>query len=362
APHSGPGGRPRRAVRCHCPGRSAPLERRRPGRADRPAQGQRCRPEAHRPATGRTARGVAGAAPGWRGVDRSEGHPVRRRPVGHRGRPGHRVAVAGGPRVHPPGPPAEPPAGGRRPDPPGVEKNLWRRVRQLRAAHPGTKVEVGAEDEARLGLKPITRRVWALKGCHPRSCGRTKSEWLYVYGFARPATGETFTVILPRVKVERMEEALAAFAAHADPDQKKVLVLAVDNAGWPTAKRLAVPPNVRFTSCRHAPRSCRRSSRSGRWSVRRSPTTRSIAWPTSDGGWCAGAGGWPMTGRPSWGPSGSIGRSTWSHKDSTQDGISWPEAIARRSVFCYPCRGHRPDLNHRRNGSRTGPAGDTDER
>ena len=103
-----------------------------------------------------------------------------------------------------------------------------------------------AEDEARLGLKPITRRVWWLRGRRPTSSGRTKYEWLYVYGFARPATGDTFTVILPRVKVERMAEALAAFAARADPGGKKVLVLVVDNAGWHTAKRLAVPANVRL--------------------------------------------------------------------------------------------------------------------
>jgi transposase len=127
-----------------------------------------------------------------------------------------------------------------------VEKNLRRRVRRLRAAHPGKAVEVWAEDEARLGLKPITRRVWWLKGHRPRSCGRTKYEWLYVYGFARPATGDTLTVILPRANVERMADALAAFAAHADPDGTKVLVVVVDNAGWHRANRLVVPPNVRL--------------------------------------------------------------------------------------------------------------------
>ena len=121
---------------------------------------------------------------------------------------------------------------------------MRRRVRRLRAAHPGKVVEVWAEDEARLGLKPITRRVWWLKGCRPRSSGRTRYEWLYVYGFARPRTGETFTVILPRVKVERMAEALAAFATHADPDGTKILLLVVDRAGWHTARRLAVPANV----------------------------------------------------------------------------------------------------------------------
>jgi transposase len=117
-------------------------------------------------------------------------------------------------------------------------------VRRLRAANPARAVEVGAEAEARLGLKPVTRRVWWPKGQRPRSCGRTRYEWLDVYGFARPRTGQTFTVLLPRVNVERMADALAAFAAHADPGGAKVLVLVVDNAGWHTAKRLAVPPNV----------------------------------------------------------------------------------------------------------------------
>ena len=123
---------------------------------------------------------------------------------------------------------------------------MRRRVRRLKAAHPGRAVEVWAEDEARLGLKPITRRVWWPKGTRPRSGGRTRYEWLYVYGFVRPRTGESFTVFHPRVRVERMAEALAAFAAHADPDGAKILVLIVDNAGWHTAKRLAVPRNVRL--------------------------------------------------------------------------------------------------------------------
>jgi transposase len=103
---------------------------------------------------------------------------------------------------------------------------------------------VWAEDEPRLGLKPITRRVWAIKGRRPRSNGRTRYDWLYVYGFARPRTGETFSAILPRVNADRMADALAAFAAPADPRGEKVLVVLVDNAGWHTARRLAVPGNV----------------------------------------------------------------------------------------------------------------------
>jgi hypothetical protein len=117
-------------------------------------------------------------------------------------------------------------------------------VKRLRDANRGKRVEVWAEDESRLGLKPIARRVWSLRGHRPRSCGRTRHQWLYVYGFARPKTGESFSVLLPRVKAERMGEALAAFAAGVDPSGEKVLVVLVDNAGWHVAKRLVVPPNV----------------------------------------------------------------------------------------------------------------------
>jgi hypothetical protein len=150
-------------------------------------------------------------------------------------------------------------------------------VKRLRSANPGKAVEVWAEDEARLGLKPITRRVWWHKGQRPRSCGRTTYEWLYVYGFARPATGETFTVIQPRVRVEPMADALAAFAAHADPDGTKVLVLIVDRAGWHPAKRLAVPRTSGCTSCPSVRPRCNRSSRSGCWSGKGWRTTRSTA-------------------------------------------------------------------------------------
>jgi hypothetical protein len=121
---------------------------------------------------------------------------------------------------------------------------LRERLRRLRKANPGKRVEVWAQDEARLGLKPVSRRVWAARGSRPRSCGRTRYSWLYVYGFARPGTGETFAALLPRVNAGLLGKALAAFAAHADPEGKKVLVVLVDNAGWHVAKRLAVPANV----------------------------------------------------------------------------------------------------------------------
>ena len=105
-------------------------------------------------------------------------------------------------------------------------------------------VEVWAEDEARLGLKPITRRAWAPRGQRPTASGRTKYQWLYVYGFVHPASGRNLELILPAADTDWMEAALAEFARFADPEGRKLLVLLVDNAGWHVAKRLVVPANV----------------------------------------------------------------------------------------------------------------------
>jgi hypothetical protein len=103
---------------------------------------------------------------------------------------------------------------------------------------------VWAEDEARLGLKPIARRVWALRGRRPASNGQAKFESLYVFGFAHPATGRNHTLILPKANTGAMGEALADFARWADPAGAKLLVVIVDNAGWHVAGKLVVPPNV----------------------------------------------------------------------------------------------------------------------
>ena len=101
-----------------------------------------------------------------------------------------------------------------------------------------------AQDEGRFGLQPVARRAWPLRGRRPRSYGRARYDWLYVYGFARPATGQTVAALLPRVNAARMGDAVAAFAARADPEGREVLVVLRDHAGWRVAKRLAVPANV----------------------------------------------------------------------------------------------------------------------
>ena len=144
--------------------------------------------------------------------------------------------------------PRSPGPGTRRPPPrrssgPGKDAtDRW--IAELRRQHPDQRVEVWAEDEARLGLKPIVRRVWAPRGARPTANGRTKYQWTYVFGFVHPASGRNLELILPAANAEWMGLALAEFARWADAAGEKLLVVLVDNAGWHVAQRLEVPPNV----------------------------------------------------------------------------------------------------------------------
>jgi transposase len=114
----------------------------------------------------------------------------------------------------------------------------------LRHQHPDQRVEVWAEDEARLGLKPIVRRAWSLKGRRPAAQGRTQYQWLDVYAFVHPASGRNLELILPAANTDGRELALAEVVRWADPAGGKLLVVLVDHAGGHVAKRLTVPPNV----------------------------------------------------------------------------------------------------------------------
>ena len=65
-------------------------------------------------------------------------------------------------------------------------------------------VETWAQDEARLGLQPVLRRVWAPRGVRPIAWVNPRYEWLWVYGFVHPPTGETYWLTMPGVNVAAM--------------------------------------------------------------------------------------------------------------------------------------------------------------
>lgn len=115
---------------------------------------------------------------------------------------------------------------------------------QVQAAHPTAEVELWSFDEHRLGLKPLIRRVWAPIGDRPIAKVNHRYQWLYLYGFVQPHTGQTEWFILPRVNVAWFNQALAAFAKATGAGVTKRVILVIDGAGWHRSAQVVVPAGI----------------------------------------------------------------------------------------------------------------------
>lgn len=129
--------------------------------------------------------------------------------------------------------------------PGGLQKGgLRKEVLKVRSAHPDAEVEVWAQDEARIGLKPILRRAWALRGDRPLAVHNPRYKWVYVFGFVRPDTGRVFSLLMPTVSTAVMSICLEHFANEVGASATRRIVLVLDGAGWHTAKDLVVPEGI----------------------------------------------------------------------------------------------------------------------
>ena len=117
-------------------------------------------------------------------------------------------------------------------------------MRERRERRPKRKVEVWAFDEHRLGLRPVLRRQWAPKGQRPVAVGHPRYEWLYLYGFVHPGTGEVVWFACSAVDTDLFSAVLAAFAEAVGAGEGKLVVLVLDNAGWHVSGDLAVPAGI----------------------------------------------------------------------------------------------------------------------
>lgn len=88
--------------------------------------------------------------------------------------------------------------------------------------------------------------MWALRGDRPIAVGRRRYQWLYVYGFVRPTTGEVYWLLLPTVSTEAFQLALDHFARSLGVGAAKRVLLVLDGAGWHVAKDLHPPDGLKL--------------------------------------------------------------------------------------------------------------------
>jgi hypothetical protein len=114
-------------------------------------------------------------------------------------------------------------------------------VAEETARHAGTPIETFATDEHRIGLKPVTRRVWAPIGVRPVAHGHHRFEWLYVTAFVSPATGECFWYVANGVSKPFFEELLRAFAEEAGAGKDRIIGDCQEFRVWPERLNLLMP-------------------------------------------------------------------------------------------------------------------------
>ena len=115
-------------------------------------------------------------------------------------------------------------------------------MREVEAAHPGQRVEVWFEDEARFGQQGTLTRVWAKTGSRPTAVRQTQYQYLWVLTAVCPKTGAAEGLISPSLNAGVIDKFLQQFSASLA--QGVHAVLAWDGAGFHTAKSLHVPANV----------------------------------------------------------------------------------------------------------------------
>jgi transposase len=124
------------------------------------------------------------------------------------------------------------------------KKKLDQTFKQVKAEHPAAAVEIWCEDEHRIGLNPVTRQVCVEQGEQPSAIVNWKREWLWLYGFVEPKTGETYWWMLPYVRTDFFSEVLKDFAEHFCVGKSKQIVLPLDQAGWHISQNLEVPEGI----------------------------------------------------------------------------------------------------------------------
>ena len=119
-----------------------------------------------------------------------------------------------------------------------MEKKLKDKYQQLCRDNPNAIIELWSMDEHRLGLKPIQRRIWAEIGENLTADVNWKYQWLWLYGFVAPQSGETYFWILPYVNNELFLKVLEDFAREFNLGKDKQILLVLDGAGWHVSQEI----------------------------------------------------------------------------------------------------------------------------
>ena len=85
--------------------------------------------------------------------------------------------------------------------------------------HPGKKIRLFFQDEARIGQKGRVCHRWFTKGKRPPGRSDQRYTFAYLYGAVEPGSDNAFALILPEVSANAMQVYLDRFAETIGPDE-----------------------------------------------------------------------------------------------------------------------------------------------
>jgi transposase len=115
-------------------------------------------------------------------------------------------------------------------------------ITEVKAAHPGEKVEVWFEDEARFGQQGTLTHVWAPKGSRPVAPKQVGYANVQVLTAVCPATGRAEGLIAEKLNSQLTQLFLDQLSGTIPKGTHVVLVW--DGAGWHTANAIRPPANI----------------------------------------------------------------------------------------------------------------------
>jgi transposase len=133
----------------------------------------------------------------------------------------------------------------RRSDPAAQErfqKELPGRLTEIAAAHPGRRLRVYFEDEARFGQQGTLTTVWAQRGSRPTAVRQTEYGYLWVLAVVCPETGHAEGLLSSRLNTSTVNVFLEQFSKTVPEGEHAVLIW--DGAGFHTSGALRLPTNV----------------------------------------------------------------------------------------------------------------------
>lgn len=69
-------------------------------------------------------------------------------------------------------------------------------------------------------------------------------EWLYLYAFVNPQSGQSVFYILPNVNTETFSRVLANLASELNASKDHAVLLVLDRAGWHISEDLRIPEGI----------------------------------------------------------------------------------------------------------------------